>query len=333
MILKRFIKHFHRVKDNTATLNLPQINQLHLPQGGDSIKLVEKSLENATPLFVIGCPRSGTTFVSKLLNSHPMVIMTNETAVFMLLDDIIKRSHSGVKSGVLYGKEYNKLWSDYINSNYRLIIEDFYTKICECQKKTTIRYWGEKHPHIFSCLDRINSVFPDAKYIYIIRDPRDSASSIAKMQKTDYLQSLRNWKEFSDSYEGFVKKISNEKLFLIKYEELVRDYDFISNKIFSWLNLELDSFVCEFLAKYKNIDAHSSGGLINPFMKKDFLTQSANRWKKELTALEINQSADIVGDFLDKYDYQNDNYQNTAPEGHISYPWRMKNQNIHIINR
>jgi hypothetical protein len=41
------------------------------------------------PLFVVGSPRSGTTFLVRMLNQHPAIHITNETRIFVLLKDMI----------------------------------------------------------------------------------------------------------------------------------------------------------------------------------------------------------------------------------------------------
>ena len=59
-------------------------------------------LAGARPLFLIGSPRSGTTLLAKILNSHPRVLITNETAVFLQLDENIRKSRRGWGWGVIF---------------------------------------------------------------------------------------------------------------------------------------------------------------------------------------------------------------------------------------
>ena len=58
----------------------------------------------AKPLFLIGAPRSGTTMLTRILNSHARILLTNETAVLLQLADIIGKSRIGRKAGMIYGK-------------------------------------------------------------------------------------------------------------------------------------------------------------------------------------------------------------------------------------
>lgn len=68
-------------------------------------------LGGATPLYVLGPARSGTTFLAAMLNAHPAILQTNEV-------------------GLIY------------------------------------------------------KLFPNARYIFLMRDPRDAICSLAEMNQT-----------------------------------------------------------------------------------------------------------------------------------------------------
>lgn len=255
-------------------------------------------LAGARPLFLIGCPRSGTTFMANLLNSHPEVLMTSESAAFMLGDDIIRKSEQGIASGINYGKQYHKLLSSMLADSYRDMLEGFYERIAREQGRSYLSYWGEKHPHLYECLDRVDASFPDACYVYALRDPRDSACSIADMSKTDYVPALENWKKFSDAYEAFVEKLAPERLLTVRYEELVDDYYAGANRIFTWLDLPVAAPVLEFVHGSKGADAHAST------VRKNFARDSRGRWQRRLSAGDLAATRRLLGDFMDKYGYE-----------------------------
>lgn len=254
-------------------------------------------LSGARPLFVIGCPRSGTTFAANLLNSHPEVLMTSETAAFILVDDVIKKSEQGVRSGINYGKQYHKLLSGMLAEQYRPMLQAYYERIAAEQKRSYLSYWGEKHPHLHECIDRIDSEFHDACYIYIVRDPRDSTCSIADMIKVDYRSAINNWKIFSDAYEKFVAKLSPERVLTIRYEDMVEDYYASAGAMFDWLDLPMAPQVLEFIHKSKGTDAHAAG------VRKDFAANSRGRWQQRLTVEDMAATRSLVGGFMDKYRY------------------------------
>jgi hypothetical protein len=256
-------------------------------------------LEGAIPLFLIGCPRSGTTFAAKLLNSHPHIIMTNETAVLMLLDDVIKKAEVGIEAGVLYGKEYNLLLAALLSDSYGSLIRSFYEQIAWTEGKHEVRYWGEKHPHISMCLDRVDRSFPTARFIYMVRDPRDAACSIAEMQQSSFAEALVSWKLFSDTYEAFADRCTASRLLLVRYENLVLDYERETARILDWLNLEITPEVVNFLTTSKNVDAHSLTRVRN------FALEAIGRWVTRISETDRSLVQQVLGNYLAFYDYGN----------------------------
>ena len=261
------------------------------------------ALKGATPLFLIGPPRSGTTVLSKLLNAHTNMLLTNETAVFLQLDRMIKKSATGSLAGIIFGKSHHNLWASHLKTEAKRLVESFYTKIAELEGKSDILYWGEKHPHLSSCLDFISELYPTATYIYTIRDPRDTICSIAKMTDTPIEKSLGNWTNFSNRYEEFVASISHDRVVVVKYEDLVKDYESTLENIFSTLNLGFDDASKEYLKEYKGRDSHGLGSSINQIF--NFSEKSVGRWSWDMSSEEESLVRMRCGQFMTRYGYTN----------------------------
>jgi hypothetical protein len=253
------------------------------------------------PLFVIGCARSGTTLVAKILDAHPDVLMTNETAVFLMLAHIIENSRIGYAAGILYGKEHSHLWAEHLMQNARSLIEGYYDRIRTESKKRYVRYWGEKHPHHSECFDFINALYPAAKYIYVIRDPRDAACSIADMNRIDFAEGLAIWKTMSDANEAFVSRLRPQRVWRVRYEDLVNDYLSVTEQMLGWLGLQAAP-VADYVAKIANLDAHTL--LQSKPRKADFRASSVSRWRRQLSAAQQRFAVELVGDFLQQYGYE-----------------------------
>lgn len=260
-------------------------------------------ISKAAPLFPIGCPRSGTTLLCNVLNSHPRILMTNETAVFLQLGYIIERSRAGYSAGILYGKEHHQLWAEHLEEQARGLIETYYEKIAQREKKKSLIYWGEKHPHHMDCFTLLTSLYPAARYIYIVRDPRDTACSIAAMNRTDRTEALRVWKIIIGKYEVFLNGLDSRFLLVIRYEDFVRDYEEAARKIFRWLGVDYAEEVSTFLSRYRSVDANHLWMPEEEQRRADFPSQSVGRWRREFTEEEKGFAEELVSDFLQKYDY------------------------------
>lgn len=256
-------------------------------------------IKNARPLFVLGVPRSGTTMLARLLNSHPQIVQTYETASFLLFDDIIKKAKTGFKAGILYGKEYQEIWSNHLASIAKDTIESFYEKICAQEDRQMVRYWGDKHPHHNACLPFLEKLYPEALYIYIIRDPRDTICSIMEMNKWEFEQTFGVWQKISDRYEMFRDATSEDRMYSARYEDIVSDYSGEIGKMIAWLGLESDEYFQEAVRSKQGCDFHRP----NRLLSTDFKTKSVAGWKQKLRPEDKAHVLAHAREHLDKYGY------------------------------
>ena len=256
-------------------------------------------LHGARPLFLIGAPRSGTTILANLLNAHSQILLTHETSVFLQLDEIITKSPLGRRAGDLFGELYNDLWAKHIHSNSKLLIESFYCKIAAEQNRERLCYWGEKHPHFERCLQWVNSMYPDAVYIYAFRDPRDTVCSIARMNKTSISNSLREWSRIVNKFETFLKILPQDYRISIKYEDLVDNYELVISNVLNFLGLQMDESSEKYLQTHKNVSAHRPGSNIQVM----FSESSVGRWQNEMSIDELVHVERVCGQFMNKYGY------------------------------
>ena len=258
-------------------------------------------LSDAEPLFLIAPPRSGTTITAALLNAHPQILMTNETAVFIDLEERIRKSIAGAKMGVAYGKSFHTLWAEHISENAKWLIETYYEKIAEIESKQALRYWGDKHPHFLQCIEFVDQLYPQAKYIYLVRDPRDTICSLAKMRKIRIKQATKLWRIFVAVFEKFVLDTGPSRVITVRYEDLVGDYIAQTTRVLESLGLEMDDQVLEFINQNRDFDAHLKLTAIRK--RFNFKTNSVGRWKKQLSSNEKRYTTRAAADYIKKYHY------------------------------
>ena len=259
-------------------------------------------VQHAKPLFLIGAPRSGTTILTKLLNAHSEILLTNETAVFLQLNEMIEKSDVGVRAGILFGKVYHRLWASHLRGHARQLIETFYEQISKQENKTTIKYWGEKHPHLNACLPLVSELYPEATYIYAVRDPRDVACSIAEMNGVPVRKAIGNWRRFADTYEAFVESLPPEKFVVVKYENLVSDYETVLSNLMNVLGLSMDDEFRQYINENKDRDSHNPGDS----SVLDYSIKSARRWTRDTSNEDLVHVEAVCSGFLSKYGYSQD---------------------------
>ena len=262
-------------------------------------------LRDATPLFLIGAPRSGTTILTRLLNAHTEVLLTNETAVFLLLNEIISKSEVGVRSGILYGKAYHGLWASHLRRHAKQLVETFYAQVLAQENKNAVRYWGEKHPHLNACLPFVSELYPDATYVYAVRDPRDVVCSIAQMNNVPVRKAIGNWKRFASAYENFTESVPPERLKVVQYEHLVSDYESVLGDLLISLGLRMDDGCRRYVQDNKDLDSHSPGCSDTV----DYFKRSVGRWERDMSDEDQAELCTTYGAYLKKYGYVHDEPQ------------------------
>ena len=172
--------------------------------------------------FVMGFPKSGTTWLMRTLNAHPEVLCRGEGRFFergmrhehlkeMKASKNIKfpRQPSSLYNAIAED-EYLRLWVErsvwtrdddpemHLDNLFRLATYYFLTQKLSKTKKRMV---GDKTPlGGGETIKEISAVFPEAKAIHIIRDGRDTAISRVH----------HNWNRATD--QGGIKQFSPEEL-------------------------------------------------------------------------------------------------------------------------
>lgn len=187
------------------------------------------------PVFVGGMYKSGTTLIRSIIQSHPSFTSGLETYWF----DVNLKNKLNIRTFVkkisfFYDLEYKVLFSilKKVKKTTQLIDEIMYFKMNVENKKR----WVEKTPANIFYLNKIFNYWKRAKYIHIIRDPRDVYISnlVSKRYKSDRTF-LKEWFSFQKQILKEKKKYKS-KILIIRYEDLILDKKRTYTKIFNFLN-------------------------------------------------------------------------------------------------
>ena len=170
------------------------------------------------PIFILGHAKSGTTVIAELL--------TKISGQSVTIDPIFRIDSEGYLQEKLFSRELP--FSDFVHSH------KFYFSTCL-----------NKDPKLTFFYDDVRQCFPTAKFIFVIRDPRDTIRSflnrrglpgnfdrlqnmedkIAQIGRrpavpgNNYIEKLANrWNLAADTYTNHTEEFS-----LIRYEDFVQD--------------------------------------------------------------------------------------------------------------
>ncbi|HEX2729849.1 MAG TPA: sulfotransferase, partial [Rubrobacteraceae bacterium] len=144
-------------------------------------------------LFVVGCPRSGTTLLQRMLSNHPLLAVANDSH---FIPRVIKNLAAGtdpdltpelVERVQAYKRFYRLELPDTAveeaarrSRTYGEFVSALYSEYGRLRGKPLA---GEKTPDYVRCLPRLHALFPWVRTIHIIRDGRDVALSTVEWAK------------------------------------------------------------------------------------------------------------------------------------------------------
>lgn len=204
--------------------------------------------------FVLGLPKSGTTWVQKALDAHPELLCRGEGKFMVFRKELSK---AAVK------------YSDYLKGHQKKVFgEEFFPEVTRPEFDRLYRAFitgrligegvpegvrriGNKDPEHGMVLSDLAGHFPDATFIHVIRDPRDiSVSTWHHMRRTEpgFVETIGDFPDFARQnvkewrvYVRSVRKVSAEKgldYLEFRYEDLHADGAPILTRAFERLGVD-----------------------------------------------------------------------------------------------
>lgn len=138
----------------------------------------ERKLRN--PVFIIGCGRSGTSMLTKLLRNHQDICSYSEANEIWDPEGYPWYRSQLDRSPIWYDAiSYTNVWRQYFGDKYKKELKGIFGCYQYISKK---KVFLNKSPMNTFRIPDILEIFPDAKFIHIIRDGRPVAYSWAKKQ-------------------------------------------------------------------------------------------------------------------------------------------------------
>ena len=284
-----------------------------------------KNIESLPLFFIIGRPRSGTTLLKTLFDAHPNVNIPIECPVFMALHNRYgetkywsKNTLSLFYNDLLKLKRFDfwridleKLKSDILacegENSYETICKVVHYNNNSIFDKQEIKIIGDKNPKYSSYTKNLIAVFPNAKFIHIIRDYRAHFLSMRNAGFPKAIVSLSSylWKDSAKNMDRLKNKYPN-KIYSLRYEDLVNEPEFYIKQMAAFLEIE---HVPEVIEYYKKRDEFEKI-FTKEYLKKYFEsllspinTSRIDIWRDKLTEREIRIADAMVGSVAEKQGY------------------------------
>jgi sulfotransferase family protein len=266
------------------------------------------------PVFVGGAPRSGTTLLRVMLNSHPELAIPRETKVVLhayaqrgtwgnlsveanrraLADWVIEQQPSAVRFAPLTE----------VHERIVAAPPTLGSAVGSClvayAERTGKKRWGDKRPVYARYLDALFRLFPDAQFINLVRDPRASVSSMKRMGWwQSAVPGVELWNRSVAALDPWRSLLRPDQFLELRYEDFATDPRPNMEKIVDFLGLSRDGLESMF-SFHENLDEHSP---VHPRLAEP-ITLAPPSWPKELSAAEVSFVERETADRMAQYGYE-----------------------------
>ena len=194
-------------------------------------------MSNNVPIFMVGCPRSGTTLLRLILDSHRNISCGPETHFLTDLESITGR--------YWHRLEHFKFGQEYWHAKVAGFFDSFQREYAEARGKGR---WADKTPKYSVRLPFINAVFPHAQFLHLIRDPHDVIAS--HRERWGYRSAVTcastTWREYVSAAREFGRSLPPERYFELRYERLVSEPESTMRAVVGFLGEPWDPAILEY---------------------------------------------------------------------------------------
>jgi Flp pilus assembly protein TadD len=229
---------------------------------------IEFPIDQPAPNFVVGFLRSGTTLTQEVLDAHPDVFVADEVDFVSAMK---RELHDMDRSIASTAEKLSRLDLPGV-----LHLRAFYWQRVRQRFGDAIgpRHFVDKFTMNTLDLGLINCIFPDARIVFVMRDPRDVCLScfMQLMVPTPTTVQLLSWEGTAKFYATvmdwwmYIKQQMTLNFMEFRYEDVVSDFELTYRKVFDFLGITWDPAVVDFhkSAARKSIASPSRSQVAQP---------------------------------------------------------------------
>jgi hypothetical protein len=223
------------------------------------------------PIFLVACPRSGTTLLSVMLHAHPRIAMPPETrfllpvyrerATFGDLRDRANRRRLARRITAPRKSRFADLDLDR-RETVRAIVaapptigSAMGTVWREFARSRGKPRWGEKRPAYWEDVDVVLRLFPEAQLIHLVRDGRACLASLKQLDWWDRspITTMTTWALAQHELNRAGRKLPAERYHRLRYEDLLADPRDELERLCRFLGEEFEPAMLDFAAAADDI--------------------------------------------------------------------------------
>jgi len=259
------------------------------------------------PIIVGGCPRSGTTLLRLVLDSHPNIACGPELKLLNPLAHSFLQIRNAF--GPILRDGYGLTDADLAESFGRQI--EFLLE--KYAGRPGARRRAEKTPQNIHVFAQIAMMLPESPLVHVIRDGRDVVSSLLRQrwinpatgQPVPYNRDARiaaqYWVKAVNDGRA-VPAAARSRYLEIRYEDVVNDSERALRRLFDFVGEPWDPVVLRF-HEHPHDFSRDEAGSHGTDLQKPIYTRAIGRWKTDLDDAQKAAVKDVAGALLEELGY------------------------------
>jgi hypothetical protein len=284
---------------------------------------------------VVGCPRSGTSLLVVMLDSHSQLAVPPETEFLRHLQPLREASQYELRrkfysivttddprysNWVDFGVDKDAYWQRLAAIEPFSIaagVRAFYTMYAQ---SVAIPRCGDKTPSYTFSMPYIESLLPEAHFIHIIRDARDTVLSWRNAwfaQTHDVGVLAQGWALHVGAARAASRSV--RRYLEVRYEDLVRQPEIELKRVCAFLSLAYEPGMLDYAAQGaariarlgsrllrdgKTVLPHEVRARTHANLTRPPRVDRIQYWKQQMTAAERQQVEQVAGGLLRELGYE-----------------------------
>ena len=266
------------------------------------------------PVFIVGMPRSGTKLLRGMLNGHSQLyIPLNETeflpswirkwasfgdlsnrhtfmAFYQRFVDTFYFQNRMSEHGEQIKPDvwYNRCAGDFSIAN---VFEQLIRHDAEVPD-TAI--WGDKSPSYLNHIESIRAIYPEAKFIHLIRDARDYVLSLEKSFGKNKLRAAQRWNDSILLAQQKGESLGSDFI-EVRYEDLVDDPEQQAHRLCDFIGIRFEPSMTILQRATENL-GDTKG-------QQNIVAGNYGKYKTQLTTEELRSVESYCGEGLLRMGY------------------------------
>jgi hypothetical protein len=269
------------------------------------------------PVFIGGCPRSGTTLLGAMLGAHRDVICAPEAPFIAaravmggsapLASDAVRQVHRLVQGDYKFrfwdlGRTELDACARADANSYQQIIETYVLAFGRRHDRADGSFWIDHCPTNIMYVRRLRDAFPNARFIHLLRDGRAVAASILPLDwgPNTIIEAAQLWAGCVAHGLSAENILPSSQIRRVVYEDLVARPADVLEDICGFLGLDFRSEMTIPSGLKVPVYTENQHSLVG----KPVDATRSDRWRRALTSRQVEIFEALTGDLLANLGYQ-----------------------------